>query len=172
MSDYQYPNIIFDESSDQEDFYREFLSKFFVLKELFNGNLVAKYGEKCLQFVDIRLLKTIYLMRVFFNKKMRINDYKLGLSNRLVRFPDSSDYRPGSEHSVGIDSEGKIIKRSTAVDFDVIGLSAEQTRKIIRDNSTLTAFAHINRLEKGVGWVHADLKVLPVGVKRIYEFLP
>lgn len=188
MADYIYPKVKFEATSQQEEFYINFLKKYFSLQELFNQKLIDTYGEKCLQFVELDILKTIYFIRVYYNEPMRINDYSLGLSNRLVRFPDCSDYRPCSMHSVIIDSKGRITKRSGAVDFDIIGhvvkstvdgktkkvtvgaKTADEVRRDIMAHPDLTPFAKINRLEGDINWVHADISKLPSGIKRIHLF--
>lgn len=184
MAEYVYPkNVKFEPKSVQEDFYDGFLFKYFKLPELLSKPLIDNYGSKALQFIDLKILKIIYFIRVYYNEPMRINNWKLGLSSRIVRFPDCKEYTPGSMHSVVIDSKGKITKISGAVDFDIIDRRDEKTQKEIPfkhspdkvrvdmiNNKDLTPFMLVTRTEAGVKWIHVDIKPLTGDQKRIYEF--
>jgi hypothetical protein len=172
MVDFQYPKINFVENSPEEKFYDDHLNEFFKLTELLSKPIINAYGKNALQLIDVKVLQSIFYQRVFFNRQIRVNDYKLGLSNRIVRFPDAPDYRPGSEHSVKIDTAGNIVKKSLAVDYDVKGLTAEEVRQTIVKNQNKSPFDTIQRLEKGVGWVHAGFAPLGAGIQRIHLFLP
>lgn len=184
MADYVYPkNVKFEPKSVQEDFYEGFLNKYFKLEELLSKPLIDNYGSKALQFIDLKILKIIYFIRVYYNEPMRINNWKLGLNSRIVRFPDCKEYTPGSMHSVVIDSKGKITKISGAVDFDIIDIRDEKTQKEIPfkfssekvradmiKNKDLTPFMLVNRTEADVPWVHVDIKPLSSDQKRIVQF--
>lgn len=172
MKDYKYPKINFVENSPEEKFYDDHLNEFFKLTELLSKTLINAYGKHGLQLIDLRVLRSLFAQRVWFRRQIRVNDYKLGLYNRIVRFPDAPDYRPGSEHSVKIDADGNIVKKSLAVDYDVIGMTAETVRQSIIKNQNKSPFDTIQRLEKGVGWVHAGFAPLGAGKHRIHLFLP
>lgn len=174
MAEYVYPkNVKFEPKSVQEDFYDGFLSKFFKLPELLSKPLIDNYGSKALQFIDLKILKIIYFIRVYYNESMRINNWKLDLNSRIVRFPDCKEYKPGSMHSVIIDSKGNITKRSGAVDFDFLDskkLTPSYVRADMIKNKDLTPFSLINRTEADVNWIHVDIKELTGEQKRIYQF--
>lgn len=172
MENYEFPKIKFyDYESAQEIFYEDYLKKNFTLPELFNQRIIDNYGILSLQLVDLRILKFLYSVRLFFNTPVYVNypnDKKLKLFNRLIRFPDCSDYNMTSQHSIVIEADGKIQKKSTGIDFDVKGLTADKVRKEICNNKDYKDFTYITRMEDRVSWVHADCK--PTSKDRIYLF--
>lgn len=159
-----YPKINFVENSEIEKYYTETASKYFELIELLSPKLITNYGQKALQLIDINLLKTLVAIREYYKVPMFINNGTPDFDERIVRFPDSEVYSPGSRHSAVIDAKGNITKRSDACDFDVKGMTAEQVRNDIRKN--LAPFTLITAIEKGVGWVHIDLRKC----KKLFEF--
>lgn len=162
-------NVKFEDSSinKQEIFYNAYLKNYFDLDELFSEELINNYDTKCLQFVELVALQSLYNIRIYFNKPININNWKLvkekklkieSFSNRIVRFPNLSYYSAGSEHSVIIDVNGNITKRSSAIDCDVSGLSASYVRNTIITNKDNKFFNNITRLENKVNWLHFDHK--------------
>lgn len=175
MKKYNYQkNVKFINNSLQEEIYHKCLKKYFKLEELLNQELINNYDEKALQFIDSSLLRTIYFIREYYKLPMRINDYKLNLFNRVVRFPDSDSYSPTSQHACIIDKSGNIIKRSSAVDFDILNklYTADYVRNDIIKNKDLAPFSNITRIEEDVNWVHIDLKPLSRDEKRIHLIYP
>ena len=162
-------NVKFEDSSvnKQEIFYNAYLKNYFDLDELFSEELINNYDTKCLQFMELVALQSLYNVRIYFNKPIHINNWKLVkekklkteiFSNRVVRFPNLSYYSKTSEHAVIIDMSGNITKRSSAIDCDISGLTSSYVRTTIISNKDNKFFNNITRMENKVNWLHFDHK--------------
>ena len=132
-----------------------------MIRELVCPHCISKYREAQLwSFLDIRLLATLYVLRLVIIKKeivinnstkytqrgLRCNICELVLSKSLAR-------------SVYITAHS----RGQAFDFHVPGMSAEEVRQlIIKDQEKLP---YPIRIEKDVNWVHVDVCVNVENVK-------
>jgi len=141
---------------------REFYKpQFFKTEELVDPDTFFAFGERSLMFLDIRVLKLIDAIRIYFNSPMTINNWNTGggFKNRGFRNPKSSVGASYSQHRFG-----------RAVDFDVRGKTADQVRQIILNNQHIHPFSEITRMELGTNWVHIDLGM--VESPGIFTFYP
>ena len=131
------------------------IKDYFDIKELVCKHVYSQFKEQSWQFLDPKLLETIFAIRKNLNKPMIINTWSSGgkFSQRglrcnicdLVKSKTLSNRLYLSAHMQG-----------TAVDFDVQGMSAEEVRKWIERNKVLLPYPI--RLEEGVNWVHLDMR--------------
>ena len=135
--------------------------KFFKTEELVDPDTFAAFGERSLMFLDIRVLKLIDAIRIYFNSPMTINNWHTGggFKNRGFRNPKSTVGASYSQHRFG-----------RAIDFDVRGKSAEQVRQIILKNQHIYPFTEITRMELGINWVHVDIAM--TDQQNIFTFYP
>lgn len=139
--------------------------KYFKIQELVSRKVYKKYGDKCWEFFNPILLRTIDDLRKHFDTSITINNWLWGGNfeqrglrcnlDQIVKDKTNAGTIYISEHILG-----------RAVDFDVKGWSSEQVRQEIIKNKD--NFPAIKRMEKDVNWVHIDLK--PVNCNGIYLF--
>lgn len=116
--------------------------KYFTLKELVPANIYTKYGDTAWQFLDRRVIMNLDYIREKLGKPILVN---YGTLN--YRGYDDGGYRTSnSQH-----------KHGRAIDFDVIGMSAQQVRDWIVKNYKLLPEPNV-WLEDGVSWCHMDVR--------------
>ncbi|MCX6232622.1 MAG: hypothetical protein NTZ33_13885 [Bacteroidetes bacterium] len=130
------------------------LKKYFDIRELVCPHTYAAFGERSWQFYDFMELQVIYILRYeIFPEGMIINTYKNGgqYSQRGNRCNICSLVK---EKTLA----GQIYltaHKGMGIDFDVPGLTAEQSRqRIFVKQDKLPCRI---RLEKDVNWVHQDI---------------
>jgi len=153
---------------------KELIKEYFDLEELICPHVSARFGEKAWQFLDTRLLETLYVIRKSIDKPIYVNDWAMSgtLSQRglrcnicyLVKSKTIEDQVYMSAHNQG-----------EAVDFHVKGMTANEVRLWIVKNQVL--LPHPIRLEVNfnphglsesairqkiatdkMNWVHLDLR--------------
>ena len=138
------------------------LRPYFAVKELVCPHVYEKWGEKSWQFLDTNLLHCLLILRVtVIARPMYVNGKtytQRGLRCNMCDLVKSKNTPYLSAHVLG-----------KAVDFTIGGLTAEQGRKLIRENANV--FPCQIRMEKGTSWIHFD--VLPTyGTNaKLYEFI-
>ena len=142
-----------------------YIPKNFIIEELVPPSIIQSYGaEGSWQFLDTKLVWTIDKIREALGKKITINTWKWKgqFSERGYRDPKSKTGAVNSMH-----------KKGKAVDFDVEGMTAEQVRNWIRKNyKTLDCLKYITGMEKGVSWVHIDVRPYDRKALGLFEFNP
>ena len=142
----------------------EQLKEYFSIDELVCNHTFAKFGEKSWQFLQTELLHTLLIVRKeIINLPMNVN--YAGKNQRglrcnicdLVKEKTKKNQIYLSAHVNG-----------AAVDFNANGLTAEQCRDLIRNNSDLLPYPI--RLEKAVSWVHIDVYDDYSNDSKIVEF--
>lgn len=137
------------------------IKEYFNIKELVCKHVYNKWKERAWQFLDDRLLENLLFIRQNINKPIIINNWENGKTQRGLRcnccklVTDNKDKVYLSQHIFG-----------KAVDFDVVGMSAEEVRQWIKSNQD--KLPHPCRLEKDVNWVHLD--VMNNTSSKIIEF--
>lgn len=134
------------------------------LEEIVCQDVFVYFGAVAWQFFDVRLLRTIDLLRRKIGKPFIINNWHNGGSFDergfrcyrcdIVKQAIKKENLYISPHMTG-----------QAFDFDVIGSSAEEIRTWIFQNADILPFNI--RLENGVNWIHIDTR--DAG-KRVYFF--
>jgi len=114
-----------------------------------------EYEPYWLILMDERILITADEIREYYGVPVTINNWYWGgnLKNRGFREMNTAIGAKLSQHKFG-----------RAFDFDVKNVPAEQVRNDIRKGK----FPLITCIEKGVNWVHADVR----NVKRLFEVNP
>lgn len=175
---YKYPELMLPEDSMVIRFYESMAYKYFDLEELLSENIIKHYGILGLNFIHDNILTTLVGLREYYKCSANVNNWKFIkdknmkvdssqiFDERIVRFPDSEVYRPGSRHSVIIENN-KLKKPSDACDVVFSGITSEMVRNDIRKNKNQEPFKLINAIEKNVSWLHYDNR--PVK-NRIFEF--
>lgn len=137
------------------------LSPYFKVKELVCPHVYQKWGDKSWQFLDTDALQVLLIVRRdIIGKPMVINNgsyTQRGLRCNRCQIVKSKLTPYLSAHVLG-----------KAWDFTVVGMAAEDARKMIESKAVLLP-CNI-RLEKDVTWVHID--VLPqYGINdKVYKF--
>jgi hypothetical protein len=125
-----------------------YIPRYFEPEELVSPEVFSGFGDRALMFFDDRLLYSIDEIRKWFNKSVTVNNWKSGgpFSQRGLRTADVAGSGEFSQHRFG-----------RAIDFDVVGLTADEVRREIFTHQHDAAFSDISRIELGVSWVHIDL---------------
>ncbi len=135
-----------------------YIPKYFTINELFPPSMIRRFPEKFLWgLFNPDLLRDLDAIRDFFGKPVFVN-YN-GMHCRGYR--DCKDCK-----TVG--ASLSMHRFGGAVDFNIEGLTAEETRRVIVENQNL--FTSIRRMERGVNWVHIDIS--PTGKEWIVFFEP
>lgn len=153
---------------------KHLIQDYFGIKELVCPHVFAAFGEKAWQFMDCRLLDTLYIIRKNIDRPIIVNDWSDGgnFSQRglrcnvcqLVKTKSMLEKVYMSAHIQGL-----------AVDFHVKGMTANETRLWIVENQVLLPYPI--RIEVGfnptgktetqirqairtdsMSWVHIDLR--------------
>ena len=132
-----------------------YVCKHFKLEELVSKKMHDRYGKRCWQFFDDRLLKVLDKIREEIGKPITVNNWLWGGNFHQRGFRENLDTIPyvrtanntfyNSQHNFG-----------RAVDFDVKGMTAEEVRKWIIENQK--KFPEITYMEEDVNWVHIDIR--------------
>lgn len=138
------------------------LSNNILVQELIPKDIYLRDGDRAAKYIDSKLPIVLERIRELCgNKQMTLNDWYWGGRFNL------RGYRP-PECTIG--ASKSMHKQGKAADFTIKGMTAEQVRKVIRDNAEELIALGLTRMEKDVSWVHVDLKV--TGLNYIYEFKP
>jgi hypothetical protein len=130
-------------------------AKNFSLDELVCEHVYNRYGATAWEFFDQRLLITLDAIRDRLGKPIYINNWQIHgefdergfrcIQCSLVKKAIEENRLYVSPHMTG-----------QGADFDVAGMTAEETRQYIIKNATLWPYPI--RLEAGVNWVHLDTR--------------
>lgn len=132
------------------------VNRFFGIKELVCKHVYDRFGEGSWQFLDERLLETLYTIRLYLDKPIIVNNWAKGgaYDERglrcnvcpLVREKTSLEKVYISAHLQG-----------KAVDFHVPGMTSEEVRSFIKEIRLQLPYPI--RIERDTdGWVHIDMR--------------
>lgn len=133
--------------------------KHFIIKEFVPPEIWNSEGERSISYLDPNLLLSIEQIRNYFNKVIIVNNWYNG---------GSFKYRGFRPKDCIIGSKRSMHKKGKAIDFDVLGLTANEVREEIIKHREL--FPYVSRMEAGVNWIHIDSKY--TGRKDIVIFNP
>jgi len=136
----------------------QYRCKHFIIEELVPPAIYAKRGQKAWELLDVRMLKTIDMLRDRYGQ-MTINNWKWQGSREWsgLRSPNSPYYSQYSQHTYG-----------RAADIIFKDTTAEAVRTDIQANKDDHEFKYINAIELGVSWLHMDVR----NTNRIKAFKP
>lgn len=130
-----------------------YVPEWFRLEEVVCPHVFNKFGYFAWSFFDDRSLRTMNMIRQKVGKTITINTWIYGgeFSQRGLRCIQCSLVKTAT-------NEGRVYCsphiRGCAFDFDIKGLTAEESRQWIIKNKELWPWPI--RLEKDVNWVHLD----------------
>lgn len=135
--------------------------RYFDIQELVCDHTFAKWGEQAWQFLDTDYLHALLVIRRDIIRLPMWCNGK-GKTQRGLRCNRCPEVRNKSSVYLSAHVLGK------AGDFTIVGMSAADARKRIKENAALLPCPV--RMEAGVNWLHFD--VLPqYGIKqKVYEF--
>jgi hypothetical protein len=129
--------------------------KYFSLDEIMCPHVYDQFGEMSWSFMDIRLLTTLEIIREHIDKSIYVNNWMVHgdfsqrgfrcIQCQLVKDAIKQNKLYVSPHMTG-----------QAVDFDIVGMNAEEGRQWIIANQNILPYPI--RLEKNVNWVHMDIR--------------
>lgn len=119
----------------------------FIIKELISPEIWVMDGEQSISHMDKELLISIDQIRDFFNRPVIVNNWHNG---------GKFKYRGFRPKDCKIGAKNSMHKLGQAIDFDVVGLTAEEVRGEIIKHREL--FPYVTRIEAGVNWIHIDNK--------------
>lgn len=122
-----------------------YIPKHFTLPELFPPSMLNCPEEILWGLFDERLLITLDAIRDYFEKPVYVN--YAGMHCRGFR---------DSVYCKDVGAKYSMHRRGMAVDFNVQDIDTEEVRQTILQNQN--KFPHIKRMERGVPWIHFDLK--------------
>ena len=151
----------------------ENVQKYFNIKEFVDGATFKRHGNRAWQFMDMRLLHTMFIIREAIGKPITINvgtSQQRGLRTNICRIVKKKTLEGKlylSAHTMG-----------KAVDFDVKGMKAEEVRDWIIEHQSILPYnirlEHKMFNDKAnkkipISWVHLDVYYLDTNPK-VYLF--
>lgn len=128
------------------------IKPYFSLDELVCNHTLAKFGEGAWRFLDTDALHLLLVLRRdIFKRPIWINHHRKGTYQRGLRCNMCQLVREKSSIYLTAHGFGK------GFDLTIEGLSAEDARKIIKQNASRLPCRV--RLENNVTWVHIDTMV-------------
>ena len=128
------------------------LKNYFDVTELVCPHVYNRFKDSSWYFFDKDLLEVLLWLRKTIDKPITVNNWKNGgqFSQRGIRCNCCQLVKSKSQTYMSAHILGK------GVDLDVKGMTAEQTRQWIKEHKD--ELPHNIRLEKGVNWVHLDVR--------------
>lgn len=131
------------------------VKKYFGIKELVCPHVYEVWGENAWQFLDDRMLANLVFIREGIGKPIVVNNWAKGgeysqrglRCNTCLLVIEKTDLR---KVYLSAHIQGK------AVDFNVVGMTAEEVRQWIIDHADEMPYPL--RLERDVSWVHMDVR--------------
>jgi hypothetical protein len=128
------------------DFYR---CRYFKGYELVDKHTYHKFGENVWMFFNPVALRALDGIREYFDRPVIVNDWFKGgqLQFRGLRPPYCTTGTTYSQHRFG-----------NAFDCTIVGMDAEDVRKIILQDKNHPLLKDITCIEEKVSWLHFDCR--------------
>ena len=129
-------------------------SKYFKIQELVSEAVYKKYGEKSWLFIDEKLIKTLDLLREYFNRPITVNNWIWGgeLHQRGLRANKDEMVANKKDYYISQHCLGK------AVDFNVKEMTAQEVyEEIIKNKDKFYLISRIENITCTPTWVHIDV---------------
>jgi hypothetical protein len=130
------------------------------IRQLVDPETFATLGDRCWGLFDDKLLSTIDRLQNRYNHQMVINTWH-------KKAPNPFRYRGFRSSDCTVGAKLSSHRRGQAIDFDVVGMTAEQVRKDIRDNIENLDIMFITQVENNVNWVHISTANVPNRIQWI-----
>lgn len=142
--------------------------EYFKAWELVPPDVLKRFGDKALMFVNTRVIWTLDAMRQYFDKPVVVNTYRSGKLKTLIGDFDERGLRtPATATGAAFSPH----KRGDAADLNIMGIGVDEVRDEILSHQNHPAFRFITRIEGVVtGWLHFD--VVNTGSSQIHVFNP
>ena len=135
------------------------IKKYFSIKEFVSPKVYKKHGELSWQFIDIRLLHTMLIIRVLIDKPITINNWHSGGNFKQRGLRSNLGYIFLSKFKKGIMYlSGHVLGK--AVDFDVKGMTANEVRRwLVSIENELPYKIRLENKMRGkyISWIHLDM---------------
>jgi len=147
------------------------IKKYFCIQEFVSEKVYKKHGENAWQFLSIRLLHTMLIIREDLDKSITINNWKWGGKFRQRGLRSNMGYIVlKMVKRMRIYLSGHVL--GCAVDFDVKGMTAVEVRQYL--NGIHKKLPYKIRLEntmngKPISWVHLDC-ISNIKNNKVYLF--
>lgn len=138
------------------------LKPYFNIRELVCKDVYNKFKDRAWQFLSTELLSTLLILRTIVLKEpMIVNNWHKGgsYSQRGFRCNTCSLVSDKETCYLSAHQLGK------GVDFNVPTKTAEEVRKLIKEN--IDKFEYPIRLEEGTSWVHVDCYTTDDSIKLV-----
>lgn len=143
----------------------------FCIEEFVSPRVFKKYGEDAWQFLDMRMLHTIYIVRELLGRRMTINNWKWGGKFTQRGLRSNLGYIFRSKFLKGIMYlSGHVLAKG--VDYDVEGMTGTEVREfLVRNQKKLPYKIRLERNLKGkpIRWCHMDL-IYNIKNPKVYLF--
>lgn len=136
------------------------IAKYFRLEELVDPVTFREKGQDAWSLFPDESILMIDGVREFFGLPVTVNNWLWGGELQF------RGYRP-DWYTIG--AKGSAHRVGKAFDLDVKGWPAQEARRIIMQNKDHSLLRYIQRMERGVDWVHIDTFEPPD--ERIYLFI-
>lgn len=137
------------------------LKEYFSVEELVCPHVYNKYGESSWDFLDTKFLHVLLVIRRdILNAPMFCNGNggaQRGLRCNMCNLVKQKTGLYISAHVLG-----------KAGDFTVVGMTAQAARDKIKSHAHLLPYGV--RLERGVSWLHVDVRDQTGASSKIFEF--
>ena len=146
------------------------VKKFFKIQELVDERVFNRWGDNAWNFLDDKLLETILVIRRDILKVSLIcNDWCFGGKNtqRGLRTNLSPLVKEKTDRGVLYLSQHCMGK---AVDFVSSKMTADNMRKLIKQNQSKLPYPIRMEVGEKVTWLHIDTMVMLNQQTKVYEF--
>ena len=132
------------------------ISKYFKIQELVSKSVYDKYGDKCWEFINPKIITFLDRLRKDLDKPITVNNWVWGgtLEQRGLRTNLDELVKDKTEKGTLYISQHILGK---AVDFNVKDLSSEEVYKeILKNKNKFYLISRIENIDSTPNWVHID----------------
>jgi len=128
------------------------MREFFEIKEVVCPHVLNRHGEQAWRLFDPRIITVMAWIRRKIGKRIFVNRYAYGLTQRGLRCNLCQLVKDKTEKGIVYVSPHLL---AAGMDFDIEGMAVQQVHDWLEANKA--ELPHPIRLEKDVTWVHLDV---------------